>query len=162
MTARRLLIAAGLAMVLGCDPVAREVPCNTYVAGGFNRENRFAFAIDQKGWPALGVEGATIELTFLVASGKPQSVDLVHVVDDHELERWTLDVPTEDGKLPVCVLTANPATSMCGARIRIAPQDPRGYWYLRGNDDLLEAGMSFVLCRRPPPPVAPAAPVPIL
>ena len=143
---RLLAVAAGVATLLGCDPRPRPIPCGTYVAGGFNRENHFAFALDQP-WPFLGNSGSSIELTLLFASGKPQNVDLVHVSGDREIERWSLDVPTDNSRLPICVLTSNPATSKCGATIKVVPHDVRGYWYLRGNDDLLEAGMSFVLCK---------------
>jgi hypothetical protein len=138
-----------LATVLGCDPRPRALPCSTYVAGGFNRENQFSFAVEGEDWPALAdVAGASIELTMFFASGKPGDVDLVHVVKDHELERWTLKIPP--ASMPTCSITGSAGTSTCGAIMRILPQHPRGYWYLKGNDDLLEAGMSFVLCRSNP------------
>src|SRR5205085_10865675 len=140
---------AALVAITGCDPTPRSFPCATYVAGGFNKENQFALNIEGKDWPAIADDASTVELTFFLASGKPQKIDLVHVLNDHELERWTLDVSTEYGRLPSCTLTGNPGTSTCGALLRVLPQEPRGYWYLRGNDDLLEAGMSFVLCRKP-------------
>lgn len=145
---RVVLVAVALvASGLGCDPVPRPVACATYVAGGFNRENGFAFAVDSTGWPRLAGAGARIELTFLLAAGKSTTVDLVHVAGDRELERWSLPVRTENGKFPFCVLAPDAATSTCGATVNVLPHDVGGYWHLRGNDDLLEAGMSFVLCR---------------
>lgn len=155
----RWMIAFGIVLsTLGCDPNPRSMACSTYVAGGFNRENRYAFAVDATDWPRLGETPSSIELTFLLASGKPQTVDLVHVLGDREIERWTLQVRTDNGRLPVCFITAYPETSTCGATVRVLPHDPAGYWYLRGNDDLLEAGMSFVLCNKQlAPVVAPSA-----
>jgi hypothetical protein len=147
-----LIAFAILFWAAACDPTPRTVPCSTYVAGGFNREDRYAFAVEGAAWPRLGEAPSRIEVTFLLASGKPQTVDLVHVQRDREIERWTLQIPTDNGRLPLCVITADPVTSTCNASMQVSPQDPSGYWYLRGNDDLLEAGMSFVLCSAQPTP----------
>ncbi len=152
MKARWLMMAGIVACTLGCNPVAKSLPCMSYVAGGFNRENRFAFSVDKDIWPRMVGNNTRIELTFFFATGKSQNVDLVHVEGDHEIERWTLAVSTENGHLSTCMITADAKTSTCGASIHVMPHDPAGYWYLRGGDDLLEAGMTFVLCAQPGAP----------
>lgn len=134
--------------VLGCNPTPRKVPCETYVAGSFTAENNYALAVEASGWPPLRKPGERIELTFFLGNANPRTVDLVQVVESHELERWTLHVPAGTNRVPICLITADSASSTCDARIQLLPHNVGGYYYLRSTDGgFAEVGMSFVLCR---------------
>ena len=45
------------------------------------------------------------------------------------------------------IVATDAATSTCGATVRIVPHDVGGYYYLRSGSQVVEAGLSFVLCR---------------
>jgi hypothetical protein len=144
----RLVVALGAALtLLGCNPAPRKVGCETYVAGSFTADNNYALSVDAPGWPLLDNPTDRIELTFFLANSKPQTVELVHVLDSHELERWTLHIPVRTDGLATCLIAPDPKFSTCDASVQMQPQSPGGYYYLRTGGEFLEAGMSFVLCR---------------
>ena len=140
------IVVTVLAAVVGCNGVPQKVPCLNYVAGNFYAGNNYAFSVNDTGWPRLNNHGAHIELSFLLAGNKPQAVNLVHVVESRELEHWDLAVKPTAGGVARCLIAADSSVSNCGASLRVLPQAPGGYYYLRGGDAVIEAGMSFLLC----------------
>ena len=148
MRIRLTAVVLVLAAVVGCNGVPQRVPCLNYVAGDFYAGNNYAFSVNDSGWPRLNNHGARIELSFLLAGNKPQTVNLVHVVESRELEHWKLDVKPTGSGVARCLITADPSVSNCGANLRVLPQAPGGYYYLRGGDAVIEAGMSFLLCEQ--------------
>jgi hypothetical protein len=153
MSARTVCCLGALVFVLGCSPTPQYLACETYVAGGFNAENGYALSVDAALWPRLQKPSERIELSFLLATRKPRVVELVHVVGSREIERWKLALPPDDAQVPRCFISPDPGQSTCGASIHVLPHDASGYYYLRTDGDVLEAGMSFFLCSRPEAPL---------
>jgi len=141
-----MALAAAL-LAAGCNTKPAKFLCETYVAGSFTPDNHEALSIDASGWPLLDKAAAHIELAFLLANPRAQSVELVHVLNSQEIERFTLHVPASDTLVPRCVIGTTAGTSSCGAFVHVLPQPVGGYYYLRSPGDVIEAGMSFVLCR---------------
>jgi hypothetical protein len=141
------VVASLLLLAAGCTATPTAMPCKVYVAGSFTPENNYALSVEADGWPDLNDPGEWIELGFLAARPLTAPVDLVHVMDSHEIERWHLQVPTTQGAAPICRIAPSMAAPSCGASIRVQPQSPRGYYYLVLNGNAVgEVGMSFKLC----------------
>ena len=136
-----------VATTVGCNPNPVKLPCETYVGGSFTPENHYALSVDATGWPQLDKPNERIELTFFLANPRAHTLDLVHVLNSQELERWTLHIPASEGLVPSCAISPAANLSSCSASIHILPHSASGYYYLRSSSELLEAGMSFVLCR---------------
>jgi len=143
---RRHVLAAMIAAVAGCAGAPQKVPCMEYVAGNFYDGNNFAMTVDDSGWPMLGAVPADIQLTFLLAGTGPQTVELVHVAESREVERWKLNIRALERDVPACTISSEPVFSNCGATLRVLPQKAGGYYYLRGGPAVIEAGMTFLLC----------------
>ena len=136
----------GLALTtLACNP--RKLACETYVAGSFTPDNHYAFSVDATGWPQMGKLGERIELTFFLADPSPQTVELVEILNSQEVERWTLQVPASQERFPSCWIPLDPRLSTCGASVHVTPHNMGGYYYLKADGQVLEASMSFILCR---------------
>lgn len=147
MNRMRLLALALFVTAFGCNPKPVKLPCDVYVAGSFTAENHYAFSVDGGALPLLDHAGERIELTFFFANPSAQAVELVHVLDSQELERWSLQVPASKDHVPSCVIGPTSEKSDCGASVHVLPHKVGGYYYLRADGDLIEAGMSFILCR---------------
>ena len=142
-----LLPLALLLTTFGCNPAPHKLACETYVAGSFTPDNHYAASVDATGWPLMHLPGERIELTFFLANPGAQTVDFIQVADSQEVERWTLHVPASKDRVPTCWITPDPRFSTCDASVHIMPHKMGGYYYLKSGGQLLEAGMSFVLCR---------------
>jgi hypothetical protein len=140
-------VALGFVMFAGCTPKPARVACQTYVAGSFTGDNGYALTVDAAQWPTMVKPTEMIELTFLTLGAGGGNLELVHVQGSKEVERWTLQVPKLRDRLPVCRIAVDPALSTCGGRIRLLPHDVGGYYYLRAGNEIVEAAMTFLLCR---------------
>jgi len=147
----RVGAVAVLALTAACTATPNRMPCQVYVADSFTPANNFAVSVDAEGWPALGDAASWIELGFFTPQPVTNPIDLVHVADTREIERWHLQVPTTQGAAPICRIGTDVGVASCGASIRVQPQSARGYYYLALNGNAVsEAGMSFRVCRPRP------------
>jgi hypothetical protein len=143
----RVALFAALTLVTGCTASPLKLPCQTYVVGSFTPENHYALSVETTGWPQLDQPREWIEIGLLAARPVTAPIDLVHVLGTQEVERWKLEPPATAGATVTCRIAPGPEGG-CGASIRITPQNMSGYYYLEPNGNaLVEAGMSFKLCR---------------
>ena len=140
--------AVALVLVAGGCAAPTTQSCQRYDAVSLTRENGFAASLDWKGDRAvdLPIERLDVALTILRPIHGP--VELVHVVDDVETDRWVLTIVDQNNvSSALCSITPPGGTPNCGATLQDLPYFPGGYYYLRPNANLVvEAGLAFYVC----------------
>jgi hypothetical protein len=135
-------------LVAGCAPTPTPVRCQSYDVAALTPDNQFAASIDGTGLPLIdqAAEGIEVSLTLIRPISGP--ITLVHVVAEHEAERWELTTPTGgDQPWARCFISPSPTYSTCSASVANPPVAPGGYYYLLAHQNtVLEAGLSFRLC----------------
>ena len=142
--------AAAIALVLAvgaCAPPATQ-RCHRYDVVSLTRENGFAASVDWKSERAIDVPPERLDVALTILRPIRGPVELVHVVDDIETDRWVLTVLDQNNiASAVCWITPPSGTPNCGATLQDLPYFPGGYYYLRPNANLVvEAGLSFYVC----------------
>lgn len=137
-------LASGVA---GCSSSATEVDCRRVEGASLVPERRFVAVIENAGGSWLSKAPERIEVAVLYSRRTQNPVELVHVLGDREIGRWPLRA-NGPGPVTNCSIGTNNATSSCGATLGELPHPMEGYYYLHVDDDnVLEAGLAFVLCR---------------
>jgi hypothetical protein len=148
-----ILVAVG-ASACSAQPVRLE--CRRQHAAALAPENGFSASLEASRFPALLDEPREgIEVAMTVVPPVNGTIELVHVLDGREIDRWALQAPSFDRLPPlgdrtnlVCwIPTAGGGLPSCGAWISDVPHPTHGYYYLRAKGNrVLEAGMSFMVC----------------
>jgi hypothetical protein len=113
-----------------------------------NRENGFAGSVDWNARPLLDAPPDRLELALTLIRPVRGPIELVHLRNDVEVDRWTLTLPDRDtAASTICWIRTPREKAPCGATLSDPPFLPSGYYYLRAQGNVvLEGGLAFYVC----------------
>lgn len=145
---RAVSAVALVALLSSCSAQALVPKCSRIDVPSMGPENSFRVTIPSDTAPNLTGIGDRIELAISIVPPLSGPVTLVQSNEGRETGRWVLEVGPGSGISTRCRIGTSVGLSTCKAAIGDLPHSSAGQWSMEpGNNRVLEAGLSFRVCR---------------